>query len=141
MRTKPVRSVGTFSCWSQISDWLQGLHTYLMLLKFGFGRCTSDISIAIREGWKSRSEGLELIEAYDGEFDNEHLNNFLEYFEMDKREFDETLAKYAGGELLERAGAFGSDTGHIWYLQAWVAKLRRRDTKNELTSPERFDVR
>ena len=156
MRSKPVRSVGTFTMWSQISDYMQDLHSYLMMLKFGFGRCTADVAIAIREGWKSRSEGLELIEAYDGEFPNQLLDRYLEYFDMDYPTFCRTLAGHTNKELLEPAESMRDDhaipqnwegaktshgAAHIWYLQAWAAKHRRRDTKNELTSPERFDVR
>ena len=156
MRSKPVRSVGTYTSWSQISDYLQDLHAYLMFLKFGFGRCTADVAIAIREGWKSKSEGLELIEAYDGEFPNQLLDQYLEYFDMDYPTFCRILASHTNKELLEPAESIRDDhaipqnwegaktnhgAAHIWYLQTWAAKHRRKDTKNELTSPERFDAR
>ena len=157
MRSKPVRSVGTFTIWSQISDYLQDLHSYLMMLKFGFGRCTADAAIAIREGWKTKSEGLELIEAYDGEFPNQLIDRYLEYFDMDYPTFCETLASHTNKELLESAGPIIRDdhaipknwegaktnhgVAHIWYLQSWAAKHRRKGTKNELTSPERFNAR
>lgn len=157
MRTKPVRNVGTYTSWSQISDYLQDLHSYLAFLKFGFGRCTADVAIAVREGWKTKSEGLELIEAYDGEFPNQLIDRYLEYFEMDYPTFCETLAKHTNKELLEPAGPIVKDDhaipqnwegaktehgiAHIWYLQNWVNLHRRKGTKNELKSPDRYKIR
>jgi hypothetical protein len=129
-----------------------------MMLKFGFGRCTADVAIAIREGWKSKSEGLELIEAYDGEFPNQLIPQYLDYFGMTYVEFCLTLDKWANKDLLECAGgpvhedhaipknwegAANENYGmaHIWYLQTWAAVHRRKGTKNELISPERFKMR
>jgi len=94
MRTKPIRSIGTFTTCSQLSDKLQDLHVYLMYLKFGFGRCTSDVSIAIREGWMDRKEGESLIKAYDGEFPSEYVDDYLDYFDMTKDEFFAVLSKF-----------------------------------------------
>ena len=139
MKVGPVRSIGTFTNHSQLSDKLQDLHTYLMFLKFGFGRCTSDACIALRDGRIKREEALELIECYDGEFPNKYLQDYLDYFEMSYEEFVNVLDKHANKELLEKANIPGCE--HIWYLQSWVAKLRRKGTKQEFISPNRFDIK
>ncbi len=101
MRTEGVRNIGTFTTISQLSDKLQDLHCYLMYLKFGFGRCSSDVSIAIREGWKDRIEGKALIDKYDGEIPDQHVFEYLEYFDMGIKEFEEVLNSFVNREILE----------------------------------------
>jgi hypothetical protein len=138
MRTIPVRSIGTFTSYCQLSDKLQDLHAHLMWLKFGFGRCTSDVCIAIRDGWIERDEGLELIENYDGEFPNIYLNDYLDYFRMIKQQFNFIILKHVNAEILERSSD-SLEAAHIWQLQSWVAKKRRQGTKLEFISPHRWD--
>ncbi len=105
MRTEGVRSIGTFSTTSQLSDKLQDLHAYMMFIKFGFGRCTSDVGIAIREGWMDRTEGLELVRAYDSEFPDKHLLDYLKYLNMSAKEFLAVIDNFANKEVLRKDGA------------------------------------
>ena len=132
MRTIPVRSIGTFTCYSQLSDKLQDIHAYLMGIKFGFGRATSDACIAIRDGWAERDEALEWIENYDLECPNVYIPEYLDYFKMTKDQFNFTLLKHANMEIME-------NYGHVFHLQEWVAKKRRKDTKCELMNPTRYN--
>ncbi len=101
MRTKGVRNIGTFSSISQLSDKLQDLHCYLMYLKFGFGRCSSDVSIAIREGWMDREEGKTLINAYDGEVPDQYVFDYVDYFDMSVGEFEGVLNSFVNHDILE----------------------------------------
>ena len=101
MRTEGVRNIGTFTMVSQLSDKLQDLHAFLMYLKFGFGRCSSDVSIAIREGWKGREEGQVLIDAYDGEVPYKYFKEYQDYFGMSEIEFLGTLASHVNNSILE----------------------------------------
>lgn len=98
MRTEPSLSTGTFTSTNQLSDELQDLHTYLMYVKFGFGRCSSDVNIAIREGLMTREEGLNLINKYDGK--PVKPERFLDYFEMSRDEFVGVITKHANKELM-----------------------------------------
>jgi hypothetical protein len=130
MGVRDKRSVGTFTFSCQLSDKLQDLHAYLMFVKFGFGRCTSDVNIAIRDGLFDRMTGLEHIENYDGEFPNEYLQEYLDYFDMTHDEFTETINKFGNRELMD-------NMGYVWNLKEWVFKHRRRDMPQELVSPHR----
>jgi len=133
MRTIPVRSIGTYTSHSQLSDDLQDLHAYLMFIKFGFGRATSDASIAIREGWTDRDgEAIRWVEEYDGEFPNALLPKYLEYFDMTKQEFADVIAKHANKEIMQHDG------GNIWSLQPWLSIWRRKDTKLHMVNPGRY---
>jgi len=131
MRIAEERSIGTYTNTCQLSDKLQDLHAYLMFVKYGFGRCTSDACIQIREGLLDRDEALELVENYDGEFPNTYLKEYLGYFDMTEEEFTRTINKFGNRTFME-------NYMHIWYLKEWVQMKRRRGTKLELLNPNRF---
>ena len=131
MRIEPVRNVGTFTQSSQLSDDLQDLHAYLMFLKFGFGRATSDACIGIRDGWIRRDEGLDWIETYDGEFPNHLIPKYLDYFRMTEDEFIRCLATHANKELMKH------DNKWIWHLDTYWTKKRRKGSI--LENDGRFD--
>ena len=61
------------------------LHTYLMYLKFGFGRATQDAGIEIRRGAMTREQGINLVKLYDGSYPEEFINEYLVYFQMSKK--------------------------------------------------------
>ena len=105
MRTEPIRNLGTLDNYSQLSDKLQDLHMYMAFIKFGFGRATADMSIAVREGWRTREDGLEIINHYDGEFPYKYLDEYLEYFDMTKERFFGIIDKHANKEILRKVGS------------------------------------
>ena len=92
-------NIGTFTNFAQTDQKLYSLHTYLMYLKFGFGRATADACIEIRRGSMSRGQGLNLIKLYDGHYPIEFLDDYLEYYKMTLEEFNETLDKFTNKEL------------------------------------------
>ena len=94
-------SIGTFTSASQLDCDMQDLHAFTMFIKFAFGRCTSDSAIEIRHNRMSRSEGVKIVNEIDGQFPVEHLETYLDYFEMSKKEFWETIKKYVNFDLLK----------------------------------------
>ena len=82
------RSPGTYhNDWHLSEEKLYSLHMYLAYLKFGLARATNDASIDIRAGKISREQGLKLAEKYDSEFPKKYLKDYLDYFQMSKKEF------------------------------------------------------
>ena len=57
------RSEGTYSKYASLDDQLDGFHYFFMLLKFGFGRATSDAAHEIRDGLITREEGIALSQS------------------------------------------------------------------------------
>ena len=140
MRTRGIRSYGTFTMNSQISDKLQALHMYILFCKFGFGRATADAAIGRRygdsenmdgKGWISKEQALEWIEIYDGEFPNEYLSDYLAYLSMDILEFTEVINKHRNKDIT-------SNIDYIVHLQEWVASKRRAGSACSIISPQRF---
>jgi len=73
-----------------------------MFLKFGFGRCTQDVCIDIRRGAITRKQGINLIKAFDGEYPEALIGDYLEYFRMTREEFDAVIDKSANKDLLRK---------------------------------------
>jgi N-acetyl sugar amidotransferase len=90
---------GTFTNFSQNDQALYALHTYLMYLKFGFGRANQDASIEVRRGAMDRDQAINLVSLYDGIFPESYLSTYLSYFEMTLDEFNVVLDKYANKDL------------------------------------------
>ncbi len=95
---------GTFTNFAQNDQHLYSLHTYLMYLKFGFGRANQDACIEIRRGAMDRDQAINLVRMYDGNFDHDSIEIYLDYYQMKKSEFYEVLDKWANTSLFEKKG-------------------------------------
>jgi len=95
-------SVGTFTNTAQLDDKLQDLHAYMMFVKFGFGRATSDVCIEIRAGRMGRDEGMWLVNKFDGVFPDRYLQDYLDYFGINEGEFWQVIDSLANREVLEK---------------------------------------
>jgi len=95
-------NMGTFTNYAQNDQALYALHTYLMYLKFGFGRATQDAGIEIRRGSMTREQALSLVPIYDNQYPESFIELYLDYYEMTIEEFDAVLNKYANKELFEK---------------------------------------
>jgi N-acetyl sugar amidotransferase len=93
---------GTFTNFAQNDQALYALHTYLMYLKFGFGRANQDASIEVRRGAMDREQAVNLVRLYDGHYPEEFISTYLDYYQMSKEEFDMVLDKYANPDLFEK---------------------------------------
>ena len=97
------RNVGAIENFSATDTNLISLYFYLMYVKFGFGRTTSEIGNEIRRGAMSREQGINIVKAFDGEFPEKHINDYLSYYDMDRQEFDDTVEKWVNKELFTKS--------------------------------------
>jgi N-acetyl sugar amidotransferase len=95
-------NAGTFTNFSQNDQALYALHTYLMFLKFGFGRANQDASIEVRRGAMNREQAVNLVRLYDGHYPEEFIELYLAYYEMSQKEFDDVIDRYANKDLFEK---------------------------------------
>jgi len=101
-----VSGAGTFTNFAQNDQALYALHAYLMYLKFGFGRATQDASIEIRRGAMDRSQALNLVRLFDGQYPHEYIDLYLEYYRMSKEEFDVVLDRWVNRNLFEKVDGY-----------------------------------
>jgi N-acetyl sugar amidotransferase len=95
-------NAGTFTNFSQNDQALYALHTYLMYLKFGFGRANQDACIEVRRGAMDRSQAVNLVRLYDGHYPVEFIELYLDYYRMTMAEFDQVLDRYANRNLFDK---------------------------------------
>lgn len=97
-------NAGTFTNFAQNDQYLYALHTYLMYLKFGFGRANQDACIEVRRGAMNRDQAVELVKIYDGQYPNDFEEIYREYFEMTSESFHQVLNKWTNRDLFEIKG-------------------------------------
>jgi len=71
-----------------------GIHDYLKYLKFGYGRVSDHVSKDIRDGYLSRTEGVDLVRKYDHVFPSTDLSRWLTYVGMSANEFTEISERF-----------------------------------------------
>ena len=86
-KANPVRSEGTYSKYASLDDKLDGFHFYLMFIKFGFGRTTSDAAYEVRDENITREEAQILVGRFDGEFPEKYFKTFLKYCDISEDTF------------------------------------------------------
>jgi N-acetyl sugar amidotransferase len=96
------QSIGTYHNFTQTDCTLYDLHTYLMYLKFGFGRCSQDVGIDVRRGALTRDQGIKLVQVYDGQSIEKYKPQYLEYFQMTSEEFDDAIEKSVNKKLFKK---------------------------------------
>lgn len=110
---KNDQNTGTYTNFAQNDNLLYDLHTYLMYLKFGFGRATQDVGIDIRRGALSREQGMELVRLYDNHFPDEYLPAYLDYYQMAEAEFFAVLDRHVNKKLFKKEGMLWQPTFEI----------------------------
>ena len=91
-----------FTNFAQNDQFLFSLHTYLMYLKFGFGRATQDAGIEIRRGAMNRDQAINLAKLYDNNFPENFIKLYLDYYKMDISEFNAVIDKFANKQLFKK---------------------------------------
>jgi hypothetical protein len=97
-----IRSEGTYSKYASLDDELDGFHYYLMYIKFGIGRATSDAAHEIRDGKISREEGVALVHRFDGEFPKKYYQTFLDYCRIGSDEFNAIIDSWRSPHLWQQ---------------------------------------
>ena len=85
LQESSTNNTGTFTNFAQNDQALVALHTYMMFLKFGFGRTSADAAIEVRRGAMDRSQAINLVKLYDGLYPKEFEELYLDYYKMNKK--------------------------------------------------------
>lgn len=100
-RANTERTEGTYSKYSSIDDKMDHFHFFTTYIKFGVGRASYDAAQEIRNGKITRDEGINLVKMYDSELPNKYFKDFLEYIDISKDLFWETVDSYRSPHLWE----------------------------------------
>lgn len=98
----PERTPGTYSKYNSLDDKTDDFFYYTSYIKFGYGRATHDASQEIRHGDITRTEGVSLVQRFDGEFPERYFKDFLEYISISEEEFHATVDSFRDPHLWTR---------------------------------------
>ncbi len=96
------RIEGTYQKYQSIDDKTDGFFYYTYYIKYGIGRAMLDASQEIRHGHINIEEGKSLIKQFDGEYPKKYLNEFLEYVNLSKDEFDDLCDSFRNKNVWEK---------------------------------------
>ena len=96
------RVEGTYQKYASLDDKTDGFFYYTRYLKFGVGRAMMDSSMEVRNGHITKEEGLSLIKQFDGEFPKRFEEEFFEYINMTKDEFNEIADSFRPEHIWEK---------------------------------------
>ena len=89
-------------------DWVI-VNQMIKFYKYGFGKATDFVNEEIRNGIISRSEGIKIVNEYDGRCNNKYIDSFCKYIEISKEFFWKKVIESMDKDL------FGvSDKGTIY---------------------------
>lgn len=110
------RTEGSYGKYSSIDDKMDWLHWYTYFIKFGIGRATHDAAQEIRNIKITREEGVALVKKFDSEFPQRYFKDFLEYMDIDEKEFWETVDKFRSPHIWKK-------DGDQWLLRSQVENI------------------
>lgn len=76
-RAKNVHVEGSPVNYENLDNYQTGIHDYFKYLKYGFGRTSDIVSLHIRRGIMTRSQGLEIVKEIDGNYPHTYLGKPL----------------------------------------------------------------
>lgn len=88
------RTEGTYSKYSSLDDKMDGFHYFMRYIKFGLGRCSEEASHEVRDNHITRREGISLMKKYEGEFPKKYFKDFLEYLDLNEKDFWQIVDKW-----------------------------------------------
>ncbi len=107
--------------WEKVECMFTGIRDYLKFMKRGFGRTTHLASIDIREGVKTRDEGVKLIQEYDGKRPAS-LDVFLELIGITEDEFNEIAMQHCVAPYQHDPSKI-SNANKLWDHDMWSKML------------------
>ena len=104
-------NIGGITSYTALDDDFVFVNQMLKYIKFGFGKATQEVGVAIREGLMCRTEGLEMVKLYDGKCHEKYIKQLANYLEMSVEEFWEIAEKYRDKDI------FYKDKNNEWQLR------------------------
>jgi len=97
-----VTGYGTFTNYTSLDDpFMRTFNTYLMFLKFGFGRGSHEATGEIKAGRMSRNEGIEMALRFDNYDCRDFWNQLAIYYKMTPFELKDICSKWANRAIVE----------------------------------------
>jgi len=87
IRHEPPENTGDLYGVSNLDEDWHNLNQMLKYYKYGFGKTTEYVCEAIRSGYITRSEGITLVQAYDGKCSESTIRSFCDYIGLSSNDW------------------------------------------------------
>lgn len=104
-------NIGGISTDVALDDDFVLVNQMLKYLKFGFGKATQEVGVAVRAGLMSREDAMALIRLYDGKCAPKYIDAFCRYIGITPEEFWRVAESYRDQTL------FTKNTAGSWELR------------------------
>ena len=104
-------NIGGIASYVQLDSDFVFVNQMLRYIKFGLGKASQEVGVAVREGLMSRAEGLEMVKLYDGKCHEKYIKQLADYLELTVEEFWEIAEKYRDTNI------FYKDENGEWQLK------------------------
>ena len=98
--------IGTYVSFGALDSDLEHVNQLLKFIKFGFGFCMDHVCYDMRDGIMDRKEAIELVLKYDGKCSQKYIEEFCNYAEISRDEFDKTCEKFRGSMWTQENGEY-----------------------------------
>ena len=92
-------ATGKINRFSSLDSELKVVNQMMKYLKFGFGQASDEVNNAIREGLMSRTQGIRILERYDGQCSEKYIFALCEYLEISLADFWGTVHRFVNNDL------------------------------------------
>jgi N-acetyl sugar amidotransferase len=97
---------GSAVSYENLDNFQHGIHDYFKFLKFGYGRATDLVSMHIRRGRLTRSQGLAIVKRLDGKYPASYLGKTLaeiiEPLGLDLKDFDKICERFTNTQIFKK---------------------------------------
>ncbi len=90
------------------------INQMMKYLKFGFGKCTQEVGVALRADLMSRDEAKELVKKYDGSYHQSYMDKLCRYLQISEDQFWEMFDPFVNKDL------FYKNSDGKWILKEGV---------------------
>jgi N-acetyl sugar amidotransferase len=94
----PINTQDLLKVTSLDEDWVT-LNQMIKFYKYGFGRATDYVNEWIRSRRITRTQGIPIVEKFDGNCDESYIDSFCAYLEISTEIFWETVYKFTNTDL------------------------------------------
>ena len=91
------------------------MHFYTWFIKTGRGRATDDAALEVRNKIITRDEAKSLVKRFDGEFPKKYFKDCLNYMNISKEIFYETIDSFRPDHIWTKKGKKWELKKAVWH--------------------------
>lgn len=104
-------NIGGITSYTALDDDFVFVNQMIKFIKFGFGKATQEVGVAVRNNRMTRAEGLRLVKQYDGKCNQKYINKLSKYLNISTEELWSIIEEYRNKDI------FYKNSENEWQLK------------------------